>query len=71
VANTTYRTDWLSDDGKVQVRHHGDNLKAARADARRISNAIGSAYIIRSVDGVDDGQIGYYDGRADGRTWEA
>lgn len=71
MASTTYRTDWLSADGVICVRQHGGDLRAARADARNTSKAVGSAYIIRSVAGVDDGQIAYYDGRADTRTWEA
>lgn len=70
----TYRTDWVDPAdphrNTIGVSHHGGDLKAARASARKMSKATGSAYVIRSTNGQDDGQIGYTDGRADSRTWE-
>lgn len=71
---TTYRADWM--DGTdphrntVAVRHYGPDLKAARAMARRMSKATGSAYVIKAVDGKDVAQLPHTDGRADG-DWDA
>lgn len=71
---TTYRADWIDPAdphrNTVGVSHHGDDLKAARASARKMSKATGSAYVIRTTNGLDDGQIGYTDGRSTSRTWE-
>lgn len=72
----TFRTDWIEVDpylnphgNRVDVSFHGENLKAARAKARKMSARVGSAYVIKSVDGVDVGQIGYTDGRAETREF--
>lgn len=71
---TTYRTDWMDptdpNRNRVDVSHHGADLSGARVMARKMSKKTGSAYVIRTTNGKDDGQIGYTDGRADHRTWE-
>lgn len=71
---TTFRTDWIDPTDphgyRVDVSFHGDDLKAARAMARKMSKATGSAYVIKSIDGVDVAQLGHTDGRVDG-DWNA
>lgn len=72
---TTYRTDWNDPadplGNTIGVSHHGDDLKAARAAARKMSRATGSAYVIKTVDGQDVAQLPHTDGRADSHGWNA
>lgn len=71
----TYRTDWLDPAdphrNTVCVSHYDGDLKAARAMARKMSKAVGSAYVIKAVDGVDVSQLGYTDGRQDYFGWDS
>lgn len=71
---TTYRTDWMDPtdphQNRVQWTDHGGDLNAARAMARRMSKATGSAYVIKTVDGKDAAHLPHTDGRADG-GWDA
>lgn len=71
---TTYRTDWIDPTDPhrniVAVSNHGDDLKAARAMARKMSKLTGSAYVIKTVDGQDVAHLPHTDGRADG-GWDA
>ena len=71
----TYRTDWIDPTdphrNAVVVSHHGDDLKAARAVARKMSKATGSAYVIKTVAGQDVGHMPHTDGRADQKGWDA
>jgi len=71
---TTYRTDWVdptdANRNSVDVSYHGDDLSAARAMARKMSKATGSAYVIKTVDGQDVAQLPHTDGRADG-GWDS
>lgn len=71
---TTFRTDWVDPtdphQNRVQWTDHGSDLKAARAMARKMSRATGSAYVIKSIDGKDVAQLGHTDGRVDG-GWDA
>jgi hypothetical protein len=74
---TTYRTDWMDPtdphQNRVDVSHHGADLGAAQRVARKMSKAkaIGSAYVIKAVDGQDVAQLGYTDGRACPHGWDA
>jgi len=69
----TYRTDWIDPAdltrNTIKVSYHGPDLPGARAVARSRSRVTGSAYVIRSADGVDVAQLAYTDGRVDG-TWD-
>lgn len=73
----TYRTDWLDPTdphgNRVAVSQHGTDLKAARAMARKMSKAVGSAYVIRSrPDGWGDvAQLAHYDGAASPHGWDS
>lgn len=72
---TTYRTDWHDPTdphrNSVCVSNHGADLKAARAMARKMSRATGSAYVIKSVDCQDVAQLPHSDGAASAHGWEA
>lgn len=71
---TTYRTDWMDPTdphrNRVVASDCGSDLKAARAMARKMSRATGSAYVIKTVDGQDVAHLPHTDGRADG-GWDA
>lgn len=71
---TTYRTDWFDPTdphrNRVAVSNHGSDLAAARAMARKMSKATGSAYVIKTVNGQDVAHLPHIDGRADG-GWDA
>lgn len=71
----TYRTDWRDPTdplaNRIGVSYHGADLKAARAAARKMSRATGSAYVIRSVDGQDVAQLPHTDGAADVNGWDS
>lgn len=70
MAQSTFRVDWSADNGDtVQVRYFEGSASAARAFARAKSKTNGSAYLIRSDNGVDFGQIVYWSGVADGKNW--
>lgn len=72
---TTYRTDWHDPTdahrNTVLASDHGSDLKAARAMARKMSKATGSAYVIRTVDGVDVAHLPHTDGVADCHGWDS
>ncbi len=72
---TTYRTDWYDPAdphrNAVCVTQHGTDLKAARAMARKMSRATGSAYVVKAVDGQDVAQLPHTDGVACSYGWEA
>ncbi len=72
---TTYRTDWNDPTdptgNTVAVSQHGTDLKAARAMARKMSRATGSAYVIKTVDGQDVAQLAHTDGAACPHGWDA
>jgi hypothetical protein len=67
---TTFRTDWIDPTdahrNRVDVSFHGSDLNAARAMARKMSRATGSAFVIKTVDGQDVAHLPHTDGRADG-----
>ena len=69
--NTTYRTDYSTDDGHIWVIHHGANLTKARSYARTASSKHGSAYVIKSIDGQDVAQLPHYHGRACQHGWDS
>jgi hypothetical protein len=64
----TYRVDWSEDSrgpyGLLKVKEYGTNLPAAKAFARRKSEKpdILTAYVIKSIDGVDVGQWAFSGG---------
>lgn len=72
---TSYRTDWNDPadplGNTIGVSYHDADLAAARASARKMSKATGSAYVIKTVDGQDVAQLPYTDGRADPNGWNA
>jgi hypothetical protein len=72
---TTYRTDWIDPTdlmrNAVRVSDHGTDLKAARAMARKMSRATGSAYVIKTVDGLDVCHLPHTDGAACPHGWAA
>lgn len=71
----TYRTAWMDPTdpmgNRVNISYHGADLNGAKIKARNSSKSTGSAYVIKTIDGVDVSQLTYTDGRMCPHGWNA